>query len=159
MHGTYKHNGDSIPERILRLERQLNTLPDYEKPSTRIKQLFNGLQIWYEIKSKQLSNQIIIQPEKLCIAVATARGFICCSGHDCPRVSDAAENCQQDETTTFEMLGKVIHIIRGNRMVRCLALNGTGCEYELLLRDRECMQCCVRAGLASHMNRVLIVSK
>jgi hypothetical protein len=159
MHGVYKRSTDSQPERLHQLEQQISSLYAYEKRNICVKQLINGLQIWYEMSGSKALGPLIVQPEKLSTAVVTARGFIHCSGHGCPVTSTEAENCQPDKTTTIGLLGKIIHVIRGDNMTRCLALNGTGCEYELLLRNRECMQCCIRAALASPRNRILIISQ
>lgn len=102
---------------------------------------------------------LIIQPEKLSATLTSTRGFIFCSGHCCPKVYGEANHFEPDKITIVALHGKTILVVRGPTVARCMALNGTSCEYEILLRNGECFQCCFRAALASPRARVLIVSK
>ena len=124
----------------------------------RVKQHPDGLQAWYESNhSKAEGLPVLIQPEEFARSVAKSRGFIDCSSRGgCAVVIPGIEAPKLGEIKSVEQLGKVIHIVRGTSPMRCLALNGTQCEFDLLLRNDECIQCCMRAALASSRPRVII---
>lgn len=157
----YRWNDDERPERLMDLDCRLKHLGSYVKPVMRVKQHVGGLKTWYEARSNKSEKiLVVVQPEELANCIAISRGFVHCFGRgDCSIVIPEIEFPGPDESSTIEQLNKVICIVRGNPLMRCLAMNGTKCEYDLLRRSDECIQCCVRAALASPRERIIIVSE
>ncbi|CAF9931424.1 MAG: hypothetical protein HETSPECPRED_007865 [Heterodermia speciosa] len=152
----YRPATDRIPD----LERRLKYLTSYETPEMRVKQRIGSLESWYGTSSTLAGKApVIMQPGELAEALATSRGFIHCPGHgSCPIASPKSALPEAGKSLTIEQLGKVVHIIRGDSIARCLAANGTQCMYEVLRRHKECIQCCMKAALVSPRERVIIVS-
>ena len=153
----------SNPERLMDLENRLKHLGSYEKPTMHVKQRVGGLDSWYESRNSNFktekSSVVVMQPGELAKAIGTSRGFIDCPGNgDCSVVSPGIEFPEPEKTLTVKQLGKVIHVVRGSSLMRCMAANGTQCEYQVLRRGYECIQCSVRAALASSRERVIIIS-
>ena len=149
------------PHRLKQLTTRLQALPSFEKPIMCVKQHTGGLQAWYESKSTKADVPcIVIPPEELARAIPQSRGFIDCSSRGgCVVIYPNVEIPKAGNLVTIEHLGKVVHIIRGGTLMRCLALSGTQCEFDLLLQSDECIQCCLRAALASPRERVIIISE
>ena len=118
-----------------------------------------SLSMEYEIiDEKANGTNIIIGPLSLVVGASRSRGNVHCEHHY--QQDGKAENTLPESVSSqLDDADVSYRNLEAPLLGRCAALSSSGFEYgEAILRDEECLPCCVTTALRKDLSRILILS-
>ena len=129
------------------IEDVLDSVSFYSQVNVGVTETTTDLEVCFKVSKNPESpvNVLRTRPSEFVQRLGQLRGILHCAGSRCKFVMDVPSDTNY---VRFNALGEDVRVLKGEALVRCLALF---LSYNLplgcLLRGKECIQCCLRAAV------------
>lgn len=119
-----------------------------------VRETTQGLDICYRIKASNAPSQddVTIWPAQLANKMAIFRGWVNCNSSGCQKTTETEPLIEADGSGFWEFLGFKFRFAPDDPFAKCttvaVAFYGDSATTRVLVQDRACIQCCIRAALS-----------
>ena len=124
-----------------------------------VRESLRALEVWYEIlDSAGHSVGMTLSPRQLVLKSSESRGLVSCSTSH-PGAGHIGRTPDQTLLDQLKAADVDFRMLRSPMLGRCVALMIESEGTVLILRDKECMDCCVKAALKKNPRQIIVISK
>jgi hypothetical protein len=143
----YDRIADDMSPRSSVTESMVRSVFQYTEASVNVTETTEGLEMTFELTAKGAPKleALKVNPAALVSDLTKASGWVYCRNSGCSRLAALSNSVNQ----SLDILGTEFQMVGGGRIARCAAVTlADRLGYRCILRNEECIQCCLRTGIS-----------